>query len=42
MRRALPAPGGLDLSPMLAMLGILLLRILLVAPLQDLAVSLAT
>lgn len=42
LRRALPAPAGLDLSPMLAMLGILLLRILLVAPLQDLAVSLAT
>ncbi len=41
LRRALPALGGLDLSPMLAMLGILLLRILLVAPLQDLALSLA-
>jgi len=41
LRRRLPAPGGLDLSPMLVTLGILLLRILLVAPLLDLAVSLA-
>ncbi len=41
LRRVLPAPGGLDLSPMLAMLALMLLRILLAAPLQDLAVSLA-
>lgn len=36
LRRLLPAPGGLDLSPMVAMLVILLLRILIVAPLLDL------
>lgn len=41
LRRHLPAPGGLDLSPMLVMLAILLLRILLVAPLQDVAAALA-
>lgn len=35
-RRLLPAPGGLDLSPMVAMLAILVLRILIVAPLVDL------
>lgn len=36
LRRILPAPGGLDLSPALAILIILLLRLLVVAPLFDL------
>jgi YggT family protein len=36
LRRMLPAPGGLDLSPALAILVILLLRLLIVAPLFDL------
>lgn len=42
LRRMLPALGGFDLSPLLATLAILLLRILLVAPLQDAAIALAT
>ena len=36
LRRVLPAPGGLDLSPALAILILLLLRVLVVAPLLDL------
>ncbi|MBS0431532.1 MAG: YggT family protein [Proteobacteria bacterium] len=35
-RRVLPTPGNLDLSPMVAILAILLLRILIVGPLLDL------
>ena len=35
IRRVMPELGGFDLSPMLAMLGIMLARALLVAPLQD-------
>lgn len=41
LRRILPALGSIDLSPMLAMLLIALARILLVAPLQELAIDLA-
>lgn len=41
IRRALPALGGFDLSPLLFTLLILLARILLVAPLRDLAVKVA-
>jgi YggT family protein len=36
LRKILPAPGGLDLSPALAILIILLLRLLIVTPLFDL------
>ncbi|MER3546844.1 MAG: YggT family protein [Rhodanobacteraceae bacterium] len=36
LRRLLPAPGGVDLSPAVAILVILLLRVLIVAPLLDL------
>lgn len=36
LRKILPAPGGLDLSPALAILIILLLRLLIVMPLFDL------
>jgi YggT family protein len=36
LRRLLPAPGGLDLSPAVAILAILLLRVLIVGPLLDL------
>ena len=36
LRRFLPAPGGLDLSPAVAILVILLMRVLIVAPLLDL------
>ncbi|MBD8525581.1 YggT family protein [Pseudomarimonas arenosa] len=36
-RRLLPATGGLDFSPLLATLAIMLARILLLAPLYDLA-----
>lgn len=41
LRRLLPAPGGLDLSPAIAILIILLLRVLIVAPLLDLGQRLA-
>ena len=36
LRRLLPAPGGLDLSPAVAILAILVLRVLIVGPLLDL------
>lgn len=36
LRRLLPAPGGLDLSPALAILILLLFRVLAIAPLLDL------
>ncbi|MGH8213708.1 MAG: YggT family protein [Rhodanobacteraceae bacterium] len=36
LRRILPAPGGLDLSPAVAILVILVLRVLVVGPLLDL------
>ncbi|MCX7563648.1 YggT family protein [Xanthomonadaceae bacterium XH05] len=42
VRRALPALGGFDLSPLLVSLSLMLARILLVAPLRDLAILLAT
>lgn len=42
VRRLLPAPGGFDLSPLLVTLALLLARILLVAPLRDLAILLAS
>ena len=38
-RRLLPKPGGIDLSPMLVVLLLLLARILIVAPLQELALG---
>lgn len=41
LRRLLPAPGGLDLSPAIAILIILLLRVLIVAPLLDLGQRMA-
>lgn len=41
IRRMLPAPGGLDFSPMLAWLAILLVRILIVQPLLDIGLQLA-
>ncbi|HET6604260.1 MAG TPA: YggT family protein [Xanthomonadaceae bacterium] len=41
-RRLLPPLGGIDLSPLLACVAILLARILLVAPLGDLGTRLAT
>ena len=41
LRRRLPPLGGFDLSPMLAMLLLILARILLVAPLHDLGTYLA-
>ncbi|MEO7148657.1 MAG: YggT family protein [Rhodanobacteraceae bacterium] len=41
LRRVLPAPGGLDLSPALAILLLLLVRLLIVAPLLDLGRTLA-
>ncbi|MFZ2237126.1 MAG: YggT family protein [Dokdonella sp.] len=41
IRRVLPAPGGLDFSPMLAWLGILLIRMLVVQPLLDIGLQLA-
>ncbi len=40
IRRVLPAPGGIDFSPMLAWLGILLVRILIVQPLLDVGLQL--
>ncbi len=41
IRKVIPALGGFDLSPMLVMLILILARILLVAPLQELALQLA-
>lgn len=41
IRRLLPAPGGLDFSPMLAWLGIMLLRMLIVQPLLDVGLRIA-
>jgi YggT family protein len=41
LRKALPALGPFDLSPLIATLAILLARALLVAPLSDLGVALA-
>lgn len=41
IRRVLPDLGGLDLSPLVAMLAIYLARALVVAPLQDLGAMLA-
>ena len=41
VRRLLPPMGGLDLSPMLAILGLYLAQMLIVAPLRDLARALA-
>ncbi|MCK7594371.1 YggT family protein [Pseudomarimonas salicorniae] len=41
LRRALPALGPFDLSPLVATLGILLAQALLVAPLTDLGMALA-
>lgn len=35
LRRTLPQPGGFDFSPMVAMLGLMLARALIVAPLMD-------
>lgn len=42
LRRLLPSVAGLDFSPLLLMLALLLLRLLLVAPLTDLALRLST
>lgn len=41
LRKRLPMPGGLDFSPMIVILVILLMRALLVAPLIDLGMRLA-
>ncbi len=41
LRRALPAFGGFDLSPLVASLAIVLARVLIVAPLMDLGAMLA-
>jgi len=41
VRRRLPALGGIDLSPMLVMLLLVLARILVVAPITDLGIMLA-
>ena len=41
IRRALPNLGGFDLSPMLLILMLVLARILLVAPLQEMALAIA-
>ena len=41
IRRRLPALGGFDLSPMLAWLAILLVRVLVVAPILDFGLQLA-
>jgi YggT family protein len=41
LRRRLPTPGGIDLSPLIVSVLLMLGRPLLVAPLQDLAASLA-
>jgi len=41
LRRRMPTPGGIDFSPMVAGLAILLARVLLVAPLLDLGAGIA-
>ena len=41
LRKRLPTPGGLDFSPMIVILAILLMRALLIAPLIDLGMRLA-
>ena len=41
IRRLLPTPGGLDFSPMLAWLGIMLVRMLIVQPLLDIGMRIA-
>lgn len=41
LRRVLPSLGGFDLSPMVAALLLVLARILLVAPLQEMALTIA-
>jgi len=41
LRRRMPTPGGIDFSPMVAGLAILLARVLLVAPLLDLGARIA-
>ena len=40
-RKIIPAFGGLDLSPMIAMIGLVLLKMLLIPPLEHLAAQLA-
>jgi YggT family protein len=40
-RRAIPPIGGIDLSPMVVMIGLYLLQMLLIPPLQSLMMSLA-
>jgi YggT family protein len=40
LRSVLPSLGGLDLSPMIALVGLQLAKMLLVAPLRDLAITL--
>ncbi|HHI76883.1 MAG TPA: YggT family protein, partial [Gammaproteobacteria bacterium] len=40
-RRLLPPIGGLDLSPMLVMIGLVLLKMLLIPPLKSLALTLS-
>jgi YggT family protein len=42
VRRRMPEMGGLDLSPMVVMVGLVLLKMLLVPPLEGLARALAT
>jgi YggT family protein len=42
VRRRMPDMGGLDLSPMVVMVGLVLLKMLLVPPLEGLARALAT
>ena len=41
IRRLLPTPGGLDLSPIVAWLGIMLVRMLVVQPLLDIGLRIA-
>lgn len=41
VRRLIPALGGLDLSPMVVMIGLVLLKMLLIPPLQHFAANLA-
>ena len=41
IRRLLPTPGGLDFSPMLAWLAIMLVRMLIVQPLLDIGMRIA-
>lgn len=42
VRKRMPAPGGLDLSPMIVLLAIFLLQALVVAPLLDLGLRLGS